>query len=271
MPIAPSARIHPTAIISAEADIGPNVEIGAHVVIDGAVQIGADCIIRPFAQLCGPLRMGVGNKVFGGAILGDEPQHLKYAGEPTGVDIGDYNTFREHVTVHRGTTQAWTTRIGSHNYLMVNSHIAHDCHVGNHCILANGALVGGHCTVGDNACLSGNSAVHQFCRIGRLALLSGCSATTKDMPPFAIQQEINNICGVNVVGMRRAGMTPAEIDGVRLAYRYLFRDGMVIPAAIERMEKDLGHLAPIHELITFIRQSKRGINTMRDRHHVVAA
>lgn len=271
MPIAPSARIHPTALIAAEADIGDDVDIGAHVVIEGPVRIGAGCVIRPLAQIFGPLVMGTGNMVFGGAILGEQPQHLKYAGEPTGVEIGDHNIFREHVTVHRGTTQSWTTRIGSHNFFMVNSHIAHDCQVGNRCILANGALVGGHCTLEDNVYLSGNSAVHQFCRVGRLALLSGCSATTKDIPPFVIQQEIDNVVAVNVVGMRRAGMSAAEIDGVRLAFRYLYRDRMVIPCALERMEKELAALRPVQELVAFIRGSKRGINSMRDRKHAVAA
>jgi UDP-N-acetylglucosamine acyltransferase len=262
---APSARIHPTAVVSPEAELGDHVAVGPYVVIEGPVRVGPDCVLRPHAHLCGPLTMGRANVVFSGAVLGERPQHSKYNGEPTGVEIGDHNIFREHVTVHRATTHSWTTRIGSHNFFMVNSHVAHDCTVGSRCIVANGALLGGHCTLGDNVYLSGNSAVHQFVRVGRLALLSGCSATTKDIPPFVIQQGIDTVVGVNVVGMRRAGLTGEEIDAVRRAYRLLFREGLVIPAALARLEQELGTLGVIAELVAFIRQSARGINPVRDR------
>jgi UDP-N-acetylglucosamine acyltransferase len=260
-----SPRIHPTAVISPEAELADDVEVGAFVVIDGPVQVGAGCILRPHAQLCGPLTMGRGNVVFSGAILGDAPQHIKYAGEPTRLEIGDGNVFREHVTIHRGTTHSWTTRIGSHNFFMAGSHVAHDCTVGDRCILANGALVGGHCTLADSAYLSGNCAVHQFVRIGRLALLSGCSGTTKDIPPFIIQQGIDTVVGVNVIGMRRAGLSNADIDAVRRAYRVLFRQSMVLPAALVRLEQEFGSVGVIQETIAFLRQSNRGINPVRDR------
>ncbi len=183
MSLAQSARIHPTAVVAPEAELAAGVDIGPFVVIEGRVRIGPDCVIRPYAHLCGPLTMGCANVVFSGCVLGERPQHLRYNDEPTAVEIGDHNTFREHVTVHRGTTHTWATRIGNHNFFMAHCHVAHDCRIGHHCILANGALVGGHCTLEDNVYLSGNCAVHQFVRIGRLALLSGCSATTKDIPP----------------------------------------------------------------------------------------
>jgi UDP-N-acetylglucosamine acyltransferase len=259
------ARIHPTAVISAEAVLADDVVIGPYAVLEGAVRLGPGCVIRPRALLCGPLTMGVGNQVFPGAVLGERPQHLKYNNEPTGVEIGDHNTFRENVTIHRGTTQAWTTRIGSHNFFMVNSHVAHDCKIGDRCIIANGALVGGHCSLADNVYLSGNCAVHQFVRVGRLALLSGCSATTKDIPPFLIQQGIDNVVGVNVIGMRRAGIPADRISVVRRAFRVLFRQGLVIPAALAKIEEELGNDDVLAELLTFIRQSNRGINPMRER------
>ena len=265
MPNAQSVRIHPTAVVSPEAELAENVEVGPYVIIEGRVRIGSNCVLRPQAHLVGPLIMGSGNVVFTGAVLGERPQHLKYAGEPTGVEIGDHNVFREHVTVHRGTSHSWTTRIGSHNFFMVNTHIAHDCQVGNRCILANGALVGGHCVLEDNVYLSGNCAVHQFVRVGRLSLLSGCSVTTKDILPFTMQQGIDNVVGVNVVGMRRAGMAPSEINAVRRAFRLIFREGMVLPAALARIEQELGAAGPVRELLTFIRESARGINVMRDR------
>jgi len=259
------ACIHPTAIISPEAILADDIQVGAHVVIEGAVRIGPGCIIRPHAYLCGPLTMGANTVVFPGAVLGERPQHLKYGDEPTGLEIGDGNIFREHVTVHRGTTQSWTTRIGSHNFFMVNAHVAHDCHVGNRCILANGALVGGHCTLDDSVYLSGNCAVHQFVRIGRLALLSGCSATTKDIPPFVIQQGIDTVVGVNVIGMRRAAISHDQITAVRQAFRILFREGLVIPAALTRIEQELGQVDVVAELLAFVRSSSRGINPMRGR------
>ncbi len=229
MPIAQSARIHPTALVAPEADLGEGVEVGPYVVVEGEVRLGEGCVLRPGVHLIGPLTMGCHNTVFSGAVLGEQPQHLKYNGEKTRLVIGDHNTIREHVTIHRGTAQSGETRIGSHNFLMANSHIAHDCQVGNHCILANGALVGGHCTLEDGVYLSGNCAVHQFMRIGRLALLSGTSSTTKDIPPFIIQQRINCVVGVNVVGMRRAGIPAA-------AHR---RRSPRLPLALSQSDGDL--------------------------------
>src|SRR5262249_53206443 len=142
---AQSPRIHPTAIIPPDAVLADDVEVGPFAVLEGPVRLGPGCVVRPHAHLIGPLMMGRDNLVFSGAVLGERPQHLKYNGEPTGVEVGDHNIFREHVTVHRGTTHSWTTRIGSHNFFMAGSHVAHDCAVGSHCILANGALLAGHC------------------------------------------------------------------------------------------------------------------------------
>jgi UDP-N-acetylglucosamine acyltransferase len=265
-----TSRIHPSAIISPEAELAADVDVGPYVVIEGRVRIGPGCILRPFAHLCGPLTMGRSNMVYSGTVLGESPQHLRYNNEATGVEIGDCNIFRENVTIHRGTTQSWTTRIGNHNYFMANAHVAHDCHIGNHCILANGALVGGHCTLHDGAYLSGNCAVHQFVRIGRLALLSGCSGSTKDIPPFIIQQNIDTVVGVNVVGMHRAGIPSDQIDAVRRAFRILFRQGMIIPAALQQIEQELGHVEVVAEFVSFIRGSKRGINPVRGRNRDAA-
>ena len=263
MPSASPPRVHPTAVIAPEAELADDVQVGPFVVIEGRVRIGPGCVLRPHAHLVGPLTMGRGNQVFSGAVLGERPQHLKYQDEPTSLEIGDDNIFREHVTVHRGTSQSWTTRIGNENFFMAGAYIAHDCQVGNRCIFANGALVGGHCLIEDSVYLSGNCAVHQFVRLGRLSLLSGVSASTKDIPPFIIQQRIDTVVGVNVVGMRRCGMSHADIDAVRHAYRIVFRQGQVFPAALAKVEQELGHIPPVAELVAFIRQSKRGINLAR--------
>ena len=270
MPIRPSARVHPTAVVSPEADLADDVEVAPFVVIEGPVRLGPGCVVRPHAHLIGPLALGRGNTVYSGAVLGERPQHLKYNDEPTRVEVGDDNIFREHVTVHRGTTQSWVTRIGSHNFFMANSHVAHDCQIGDHCILANGALVGGHCTLGDNVYLSGNSALHQFVRVGRLALLSGVSASTRDVPPFVIQQGIDSMAGVNVVGMRRSGMAGPDIDAVRRAFHILFCQGLIRPNALAQVEQELGAVPAVRELVTFIRESKRGVSPVRRYEHDAA-
>jgi UDP-N-acetylglucosamine acyltransferase len=259
MPIAQSARVHPSAVIAPEADLGEEVQVGPHVVIEGPVRVGAGCVLRPGAHLVGPLSLGRNNVVFSHAVLGEQPQHLKYEGEVTRLEIGEHNVFREHVTVHRATTHSWVTRIGSHNFFMANSHVAHDCQIGNHCILANGTLLAGHCVVEDGAYLSGNCAVHQFVRIGRLALLSGVSATTKDIPPFIVQQRINCVVGVNVVGMRRAGIPAAHIDAIRRAFHIVYRNEALLPQALLQVEQELGTVPEVAEFVAFIRASSRGI------------
>jgi UDP-N-acetylglucosamine acyltransferase len=265
MVISQSARIHPTALLDPEVVIGEEVVIGPYVVVEGKVSIGDGCTLRPGVHVIGPLSMGRNNMVYSHAVLGERPQHLKYDNEATRVEIGDNNIFREHVTVHRGTTQSWVTRIGSYNFLMANSHVAHDCVVGNNCILANGSLLGGHCVLEDGVFMSGNSALHQYVRAGRLALLSGCSASTLDIPPFIIQQRINCVVGVNVVGMRRAGVSTEHIDAVRRAFHMLYLEHMVLPAALEKIERELGTVAEVAEMTAFIHASKRGINLMGNR------
>jgi UDP-N-acetylglucosamine acyltransferase len=251
--------------------LADDVDIGALAVLDGKIALGPGCRIRPGAYLLGTITMGRDNIVHTGAVLGEQPQHLKYRGEATSLEVGDGNIFREHVTVHRGTTHAMKTVIGNHNFLMAGAHVAHDCVIGNHCILTNNCLVAGHCTLADNVILSGNSAVHQFCHIGRLALLSGCSATTKDMPPFVIQQGIDCVSGVNLIGMKRAGLTTEQINAVRLAFRILYRDGLVLPAAVARLERELGEVDVVQEIMQFLRSCTRGISHMRSRFREEAA
>jgi len=257
--------------VSAEAELGGDVVVGPYAVVEGRVRIGSGSVVRPHVHLVGPLTMGRNNLVCTGAVLGERPQHLKYKDEPTATEIGDDNVFREHVTVHRGTTHSWQTRIGHGNYFMAHSHVAHDCRIGNQCILANGALVGGHCVIADNVYLSGNSAVHQYCRVGRLALLGGVSAATKDVPPFILQQNINEVAGVNVVGMRRAGMPAADITAVRRAFHVLYREGHLVPHALAKIEQELGANTAVAELVAFIRQSSRGIVLKLARGHADAA
>jgi UDP-N-acetylglucosamine acyltransferase len=250
--------IHPTAIIDPAAQLAPDVQVGPYAIIDSGVTLGPGCIVRPHAHLVGPLTMGRNNLIGTGAVIGERAQHLRYDGPNMGVTIGDDNTFREHTTVHSGTTEH-ATRIGHRNYFMANSHAAHDCEIGNQCIFANGALLAGHVTVADSVFISGNCAVHQFTHVGRLAMMSGGATTSKDIPPFFVQEGRNRVVGVNVVGMKRVGISSEQIDAVREAYRMLYMQRKVLPAAVETIERHLGHVDVVAELIAFIRTSKRGI------------
>jgi UDP-N-acetylglucosamine acyltransferase len=260
-----AGRIHPTAIISPEAELGDDVVVGPYSIIEGAVRIGPGCVVGPQVHLIGPLTLGRENKICTGAVIGERPQHLRFNDAPSGVVIGNNNILREHVTIHGGTEQGHPTTLGDRNFLMVNSHVGHDGRIGNNCIFANGALVGGHCRIDDGVFLSGNAAIHQFCRVGRLALLSGCSTMTKDMPCFVMVQGYNSVVNLNVVGMRRAGIGNDEIQVLRQVFHILYRQGLPIRAALDRAEKEFGHVAPVAELVRFVRESERGISTMRSR------
>lgn len=254
--------VHPTAVVSADAALAADVTVGPFAVIDGPVSLGPGCVVGPHVHLTGRVTAGANNRFHAGCVIGDSPQHLGYQGEPTEVRIGDGNTFREHVTVHRGMpANGGVTTIGRGNLFMVGSHVAHDCTVGDRAIFANSAVIGGHVAVMDGAFLSGNSCVHQFCRVGRLAMLSGTSSISQDLPPFWIVQEINIARGVNVVGMRRAGIPAAEIQAVRRAYQRISRSGLTVSAALELVEAEDGGLPAVRELIDFIRASKRGVCT----------
>jgi len=202
--------IHPTAIIHPRAKLAATVQVGPYAVIDEGVEIGPDCVIGPHVYLTGLTTIGAKNRFYAGCVIGEAPQDLKYAGEPTGLRIGEDNVFREHVTVHRSNQTTEETIIGSHNFLMANAHVAHNCHLGDSLILANGVLLGGHVTLNDRVFLSGNCIVHQFVRVGTLAMMQGGSAISKDLPPYTMAHEVNTLCGLNIVGLRRAGLTPAE-------------------------------------------------------------
>lgn len=260
MAIAGSAQVHPTAVIDPRAEVGEETRIGPFVVIDGPVKIGPRCEIKAGAHLLGHTTLGEGNTVHSHAVIGDVPQHLNYAGEVTRLEIGDHNIFREFVTLHRGTTLSGVTKVGSHNFLMAGSHVGHDAVVGDHCVFANNAAVGGSVVIQDRVLMSGQSALHQFVRAGRLSLISGLSGSTMDVPPFVICRGINIITGVNVIGMRRAGVSNGSIDAIRKAFHILYRSGQLIPAALAEIELKLGHVPEVMEFVTFIRAAKRGVS-----------
>ena len=252
--------IHPTAIISPSARIGANVRIGAFTVIDADVELGADCIVGPHAYLTGVTKIGSGNKFHAGCVIGDAPQDLKYKDEPTRVIIGDNNVFREHVTVNRATKPEDATIIGSNNFIMANAHIAHNCAIGSHVIIANGTLLAGHVTVQDRAFISGNCLVHQFTRIGTLAIMQGGAGIGQDLPPFTIATGINTICGLNVIGLRRAGFSADERLELKKLYHALFRSGKNFREAVAEAQKNF-QSAGAKTVLEFVAAAKRGVCT----------
>lgn len=260
-----SDLIHPTAIIGPEADLAPDVQVGPYALIEGPVRVGEGCVIEGHACLTGPLTMGRGNFIGHGAVLGKAPQHKGYAGQPTRLVIGDDNTFREHVTIHRGTEEGGgETRVGDRNFFMIGSHLGHDCRVGDGCTLVNGALVAGHVHLDDGCILSGHAAVHQRVRIGRLAMIGGLGSTTKDIPPFILMQGYNCVSGLNIVGLRRAGLSAPTIAALRDAFRILYREGRTQSAALDRIEADLDGVPEVAEFVAFIRTTTQGIATARE-------
>jgi UDP-N-acetylglucosamine acyltransferase len=259
-----SPLIHPTAILSPKVKLAADVTIGAFAILEGEVRLGSGCAIGPRAHLIGPLTMGKDNHVFSNAVIGERPQHLQYRDEPTSVEVGDGNIFRENITVHRGTTDSGRTVIGCRNHFMAGSHVAHDCHVGDRCTLSNNGLLGGHCIVADGAYVGGNSAAHQFCRLGRLSLLEETSSTTVDIPPFIVQQGRNIVVGINAAGMREAGLSEEQISAMQRCYEIVYLQGFVLTLALARLEGELGSVDVVREFVAFARQSGRGIGRARE-------
>jgi UDP-N-acetylglucosamine acyltransferase len=252
------AVIHPTAIVHPGARLDATVQVGPYAIIDKDVAVGAQCIVGPQVYLTGRTTIGAHNRFYVGCVIGEEPQDLKYAGDPTGLRIGDRNVFREHVTVHRSNKVAEETVIGSECFLMAHSHVAHNCHLGDGVILANGALLAGHVTVGDRAFISGNCIAHQFVRIGTLALMQGGSAVSQDLPPYTILSQGNGICGLNAIGLRRASFTAAERLELKQLYRLLFREGLNLRMALADAQTRFTS-APAKVLMGFVSASKRGV------------
>lgn len=263
-----SELIHPTAVISIEAELASDVQVGPFAIVEGPVRVGPGCVIEGHACLTGPMELGRDNFIGHGAVLGKAPQHRRDAGADTQLVIGDGNVIREYVTIHRGTAERGETRIGHHNYLMIGSHVGHDALIGDACTIVNGALIGGHAELQDGCILSAHAAVQQRVRIGRLAMIGGLGSTTKDIPPFVLLQGYNAVSGLNLVGLRRAGFSVEAINALREAYRILYKEGRTRTTALERIEADLSHVPEVAEFTSFIRASVLGINPARDADRV---
>lgn len=253
-------QIHSTAIIDSRAEIGSGSMIGPYCVIGPDVVIGASCWLQHHVTLCGPMHAGSSNKFYAYCSIGQQTQDLKYIGEPTYLEIGDENTFREFVTVNRSTASDGRTRIGSRGNFLAYSHIGHDCVVGDEVVFSNNGTLAGHVVVGDNAVIGGLTAVHQFCRIGRFAITGGCSKIVQDVPPFMIADgNPAEIRGINQIGLERKGFPAEKIKLIKEAFRLIYRSNLNTAQAIASIRKELAETEEIAQLIQFIETSERGI------------
>jgi UDP-N-acetylglucosamine acyltransferase len=262
-----TAEIHPSAHVDADAHLGEGVVVGPRSYIGAGVRLARGVRVMGSAHIEGPATIGEGTIVYPYAVIGMPGQDFKFKpGDATlGVQVGSGCVIREHVTIHAATKDAHPTTVGNKCYLMVASHVGHDCVVGNGVILVNSALLAGHVTVGDNATLSGNTAVHQFCRVGRLAFLSGGVPTTMDIPPFCLCDQINTTSGLNLVGLRRAGVPKESIDALRYAFRTVISKSLPREEALAKL-RELGGGDPyVAEMAEFIATSQRGIGRGADR------
>jgi len=253
-------KIHPTAVIDPGAEIGAGCEIGPYCVIEAGVVLGQNCWLQHHVSLSGPARFGRANRFYSFSSLGQRTQDLKYQGEPTHLVVGDDNTFRECVTVNRGTAPGGTTTVGSRGNFLAYTHIAHDCIVGDDVIFSNNGTLAGHVTVEDHVVVGGLTAVHQFCRLGRYAMTGGCSKIVQDVPPFMLADgNPARVRGINKIGLERFGYGPEVVRTMKEAYRLLYRGALNVGQAVEQMRSQLPDIPEIEQLVDFVTKSSRGI------------
>jgi len=259
MPADPSAQVAPTARVHPDAILGAGTVVGEFAIVEPDVSIGAGTILEPYVYVKRWTTLGERNQISAGTILGTDPLDKHFTGGRSYLRIGDGNIVREHYTVSRGTAPESETVIGDGNYIMTSGHIAHNCRIGNRTVIASCALVAGHVEIEDEAFVSGGVVIHQHSRVGRLAMIAGNTRVNSDVPPYFLYAGYNvEARGLNLVGLKRAGFTGAEIQSLKVAYRILYRSGLKLEAALERIEAEVAG-APASHLVNFIRSSKRGI------------
>lgn len=254
-------EIHPSAVVSPKAELAEGVKIGPYASIGEHVKIGRDTFIGAHVVIEGHTSIGERNRIYPFSSIGTPPQDIGYKGEDTRLTIGDDNIIREYVTINRATTKEnWETIIGNQNYIMAYAHIAHDCILGNRVIMANVATLGGHITIGDNAVVGGLVAVHQFVRIGPYAFVGGKSGVDRDVPPFMITAGPRaRLYGVNRKGLARMGFSREAIDGLKRAYRIIWRENRRFSEGISQVRKEIEPFPELEILLDFFNGSKRGI------------
>jgi UDP-N-acetylglucosamine acyltransferase len=251
--------IHPTAIIHKDAQVGTECYIGPYCTIGQHVFLGDKCKLHSHVVIDGHTRLGCENEVYPFVSIGLKTQDLKWKGGITRTEIGDNNTIRECVTIHSATGDGESTVIGSHNNILASSHIAHNVIIGNRAIISMAAIAG-HVTIEDYALVGGLAAVHQFCRIGRMAIVGGCARVSQDVAPYMlVTGNPAETVTVNKVGLERNGVSEAAQSAIRQAFKILFREGLALPNAIARVEKEVPSLPEIDHLLQFFRSTERGI------------
>jgi UDP-N-acetylglucosamine acyltransferase len=253
--------IHPTAVVEPGAQVDPSCEIGPFAVVGPNVKLGPNNVLSAHAVVTGHTTMGAGNRVFPHAVIGEIPQDLKYRGEPTRLEIGDRNTFRECVTINLGTVGGGgVTTIANGCLFMAYSHVGHDCRIADGAIIANSVALAGHITIEDHVHISGNAAAHQFCRLGRLSFVSGLTGVAMDVPPYCtVAGPRAELAGLNTVGLQRAGMSEEQIGRIKQAYKVVFRSNLGLAEALAQLEAELGTYAEIAHFLAFVKGSQRGI------------
>jgi UDP-N-acetylglucosamine acyltransferase len=257
-----AAHIHLQAAVEPGAKLGSGVHIGAYAVVGEGVELGDGCVLHAHAVVQGPARIGRDNVFHSFCSIGGDPQDLGFRGEKTELHVGDENTFREYVTVSRGTAKGGgTTTIGNGNLFLACAHVGHDCHVGDSTLFVNGATLAGHVRVEDFATIGFSSPVHQFCRVGRYAYVGASTVITQDVPPFSlvVTERETTSYGVNQVGLERKGFSAERMQALQHAFRLLLRSKLNTKQALAQMRSSLGESADVAELIQFIETAKRGI------------
>ena len=255
-----SVRIHPTALVSSDAEFGENVEIGAFAIVGPECFIGDGCVIAPRATLEKLVTLAANVHVGSGSIVGGDPQDLKFHGERTFVEIGEGTVIREFATINRGTAHSDRTVVGSGCLIMSYVHLAHDCQVGNHVIISNGSQIAGHVVIEDRATISGLVTIHQFVKLGAHSFVGGSSKVTQDVPPYlkAVGNPVK-LYGLNTVGLTRSGFDPAVIRELKRAYRLFFRSELIVSKALERAREELELFPEVENFLSFVSKSERGL------------
>lgn len=254
-------KIHPTAIIAPDVQLDEGVEIGPYSIIGNDVTIGKDTVIGPHTVIDNYTQIGEGCRIFQFCSIGAPPQDLKFGGEKTRVVIGNFNTIREFVTIHRSTlADIGVTILGDHNLIMAYCHIAHNCKLGDHVIMSNVATLAGHVHVEDYAIISGLTGVHQFSTIGAHSFIGGASGVARDVPPYTLANGNHaKLFGLNLIGLQRRDFSEQTIKALKEAYRIIFRSDMLLEAALEKAQKEVEDFPEVRHFIKFIKESKRGV------------
>ena len=251
--------IHPTALVDPKAELSDHVTVGPYAVIGPHVRIGRGTTVGPHAVIEGRTTIGAQCQIFAGAVVGAMSQDLKHTGQRSGLQIGGDNIIREYTTISCGTEEGSITELGDGNLIMAYAHVAHDCRIGNRCVIANAGTLAGHVIVEDQAVIGGLAAVHQFVRIGQLAIVGGCSKVVQDVVPFSLcDGHPARVCGMNVIGLRRANVPAATRRALHGAFKILFYSGLTASHAVACLKSEAESSPEIQQLITFVRQSKRG-------------